>query len=178
MKKKIMMLIFGLCLILPSIGLAAPDMKSNPNDCHYGKRDHFNHKNWEEMMKEREQKLYSWVDQYTPEKKDEWAKVLEERKELHKKWHSPEFKVKHEQWKKERMVKIQELQKQYDQGKITKEEFMKKAHGGKDFSHWKSFHDVEQAVKSKNDEKTAQLLNQLLEQNKQRNEMMKEIMSR
>ena len=35
-------------------------------------------------MAEREQKLLAWVDQYTPDKKAEWTKVLAEKKEIKK----------------------------------------------------------------------------------------------
>lgn len=184
MKRKIIFLVFGLLLILPNIGSATnpttdpskdQEMKC-PDDCP-GKHGHFMNKHWQEKMREREQQLSTWVDQYTPEKKEEWTKLLQERKALRDKWLSPEFASKREKWKQEKMTKMQELKKQYEEGKITKEELMKKAHGGKDFSHWKTYHELKKAVESKNDAQAKQLLNQLLEQYKQHNEMIKERMS-
>ena len=71
------------------------------------------------------------------------------------------------------MAKIKELKKQFDEGKITKEEFVQKAHGGKAMGNWKTFHELKTAVEAKNEKQSAELLNQLLEQSKQHNEKIK-----
>ncbi|WML44141.1 hypothetical protein [Neobacillus sp. PS3-40] len=187
MKKKVVMLAAGLFLLLPSFGMAngaTPDSKQEqkmnvPDDCRHGKHgDMMNKEEWQAKMKAREQQLLQWVDQYTPEKKAEWAKVTQEKNMLHEKWLSPEFAKQREQWKKEKMAEMQNLKKQYDEGKITKEELMKKAHGGKDMAHWKTFHDLKAAVESNNKQQVSQLLNQLLEQHKQHNQMVKEMLNR
>ncbi|MEC1521217.1 hypothetical protein P9D43_04075 [Neobacillus niacini] len=152
----------------------AEDKESEECDCE--KQEH-SHKNWQAKMAEREQNLLAWVDQYTPEKKSEWTKVLAEKKELRNKWLSPENAQKREKWKQEKMAKIQELKKQLDAGKITKEEFVQKAHGGKAMGNWKTYHDLKVAVETKNDQQAAALLNQLLEQSKQHNEKIKAMLA-
>ncbi|MDP4087514.1 MAG: hypothetical protein Q8934_23405, partial [Bacillota bacterium] len=129
-------------------------------------------------VKQKEQQLLLWVDQYTPEQKAEWVKVIQEEKTLRDKWLSPEFAKQRKQWKQEKMAKIQELKKQYDEGKITKEELMKKAHGGKDFAHWKTFHELKEAVEKKDSKEAKQLLNLMLQQHKEHNEMVKEMLNK
>jgi hypothetical protein len=150
------------------------DKESDECDCE--KQEH-SHKHWQAKMVEREQKLLAWVDQYTPDKKAEWTKVLAEKKELRTKWQSPENAQKLEKWKQEKMAKIQELKKQLDEGKITKEEFVQRAHGGKAMGPWKTFHELKAAVETKNDKRAAELLNQLLEQSKQHNEKIKAMLA-
>jgi hypothetical protein len=44
--------------------------------------------------------------------------------------------------------------------------------------HWKTFHDLEVAVEAKNNKHAAVLLNQLLEQYKQHNLMLKEMLKK
>lgn len=159
----------------------APDSQDKQEDkeaeeCDCEKQEH-SHKHWQAKMAEREQKLLAWVDQYTPDKKAEWTKVLAEKKELRNKWLSPENAQKREEWKQQKMAKIQELKKQLDEGKITKEEFVEKAHGGKAMGNWKTFHDLKAAVDAKNDKQSAELLNQLLEQSKQHNEKIKTMLA-
>lgn len=158
---------------LPDSGDKNGGQETEECDC---ENEEHNHKNWQEKMAEREQKLIGWVDQYTPDKKEEWTKVLAEKKELRNKWLSPENAEKREKWKQEKMSKIQELKKQLDEGKITKEEFVQKAHGGKAMGHWKTFHNLKTAVEAKNDKTAAELLNQLLEQSKQHNEKIKKML--
>lgn len=183
-QKKIFLLAAGFFLLMPSFGMATesiPNMKQEirdhgPEEYHNGKPGDMMNKSWQEKMKEREQQLLLWVDQYTPDQKAEWTKVIQEEKTLREKWLSPEFAKQREEWKKQKMAKMQELKKQYEEGKITKEELMKKAHGGKDFAHWKTFHDLEEAVNEKDTKEAKQLLNQLLEQHKQHNEMVKEML--
>lgn len=197
MKLRLTVLLFG--AIFAIHGLAAPangamldlegkhlekgpvtDSQNGENqaeECDCEQQEH-KHGDWQAKMAEREQKLLTWVDQYTPDKKTEWTQVLAEKKELRTKWLSPEFAEKREKWKQEKMVKIQDLKKQLERGKITKEEFVKQAHGGKNMSHWKTFHDLKGAVEAKNDQKAAELLNQLLEQSKQHNASMKEMMNK
>lgn len=151
--------------------------KKEAEECDCEKQEHV-HRDWQAQMSEREQKLLAWVDQYTPEKKAEWTKVLAEKKELRNKWLSPNLAQKRENWKQEKMAKIQELKKQLEEGKISKEEFVKQAHGGKMMGHWKTFHDLKDAVEAKNDQQAAALLNQLLEQSKQHNENLKEMINK
>jgi len=172
-------LIFTLALFLmPAAALANDTIpakhEAKPCDCKDGKGHHMNHKDWQAMMAEREQKLLGWVSQYTPEKKAEWSRVLKEKKDLRTQWMSPENSSKREQWKKERIAKIEGLKKQFESGKITKEEFMKQAHGGKEMGHWKTFHELRIAVNKKDNKQAAILLNRLLEQTKQHNQLMKE----
>lgn len=194
-KMKRLIFILGLMLSMPGLALANDQIvekglmqadseskdsfngKNGAEECDCEKQEDI-HRNWQAKMAEREQKLLTWIDQYTPEKKAEWTKVLEEKKELRNKWLSPELAQKREQWKQEKMAKIQDLRKQLEEGKITKEEFVKQAHGGKNLGHWKTFHDLKTAVEAKNDKQAAQLLNHLLEQTKQHNEKMKEMINK
>jgi hypothetical protein len=193
MKKRMLIIVLGLLLAIPgwvSANVEVPDAngkqtekpvpgsqdKEDTEECDCEKQEHM-HKNWQAKMAEREQKLLAWVDQYTPDKKAEWTKVLAEKKELRNKWLSPENAEKREKWKQEKMSKIQELKKQLDEGKITKEEFVQKAHGGKAMGNWKTFHDLKAAVESKNDKTSAELLNQLLDQSKQHNEKIKAMLA-
>lgn len=184
------MLLLSLGLLLSAPGLAAANHTSVPDttnggqrekapcDCKEGSHHHMMHKDWQAKMAEREKMLLSWVDQYTPDKKGEWTTVLAEKKTLSNKWMSPENAGKREQWKKEKMAKIEELKKQFDAGKITKEEFIKQAHGGKEMSHWRTFHELRNAVEKKDNKKAAILLNQLLDQTKQHNEKIKGLLKK
>jgi hypothetical protein len=193
MKFRLLIMVLGLLFAMPgftSANVQTPDSSEKPaekrpesgsqekegdkdsEECDCEKQEH-SHKHWQAKMAEREQKLLAWVDQYTPDKKAEWTRVLAEKKELRTKWLSPENAEKREKWKQDKMAKIQELKKQLDEGKITKEEFVQKAHGGKAMGHWKTFHELKAAVEAKNDKQAAELLNQLLEQSKQHNEKIK-----
>lgn len=171
--------------MLPSFGMATgttPDSNKGvnlkgPDDCHHGKHGHMMEKEWLEKMKAREQQILTWVDQYTPEKKGEWTAVIQERNTLRDKWMSPENAIKREQWKKAKMAKMEDLKKQFEEGKITKEDLMKQVHGGRDVEHWKTYHDLTEAIAKKNNQEAAQLLNQMLKQHKQHNEFMKEKMN-
>ena len=160
----------------PVPGSQDKEADKGSEECDCEKQEH-SHKDWQAKTLEREQKLLVWVDQYTPDKKAEWTKVLAEKKELRTKWLSPENAQKREKWKQEKMAKIQELKKQLDEGKITKEEFVQKAHGGKAMGHWKTFHELKAAVEAKNYKQAADLLNQLLEQSKQHNEKIKAMLA-
>jgi hypothetical protein len=183
-KKKIFLFTAGLFLLMPSFGLATesvPNMKQEIRDhdqdkCHHEKHGDMLNKNWQEKIQAKEQQLLQWVDQYTPEKKAEWTKVVQEEKTLREKWLSPEFAKQRELWKKEKMAEMQELKKLYEEGKLTKEELISKAHGGKDFAHWKTFHELKEAVDEKDTEEVKQLLNQLLVQHKEHNEMVKQML--
>jgi hypothetical protein len=186
MKLKMLILITGLLLSVPGFATAnqsVPDTSNGeqrekaPCDCQEGKHHHM-HRDWQAKMAEREKMLLSWVGQYTPEKKAEWTKVLAEKRTLSNQWMSPEYAEKREQWKKEKMAKIDELKKQFDAGKITKEEFIKQAHGGKEMAHWKTFHELRIAVDKKDNKQAGLLLNQLLDQTKQRNEKIKELLKK
>lgn len=185
MKLKMLCLSLGLLLSIP--GLAAANTNNpeprdhegkTPCNCQEDRHHHMMHKDWQAKMAEREQLLLSWVDQYTPAKKGEWTKALEEKKALRNQWMSPEYAQKREQWKKDKQAKIEELKKQFKEGKLTKEEFIKKAHGGKDMAHWKTFHDLRIAVDKKDKKQAETLLNQLLEQFKQHNQRIKEMMKK
>ncbi len=177
MKIKLLFLLLAF-LIVPSYATANESVPVNqeekPCDCKEDNHHRMKHKDWQAMMAQREQKLLSWVNQYTPEKKAEWSKVLEERKNLRSQWMSPEYAAQREQWKKEKMAKMEELKKQLDEGKLTKEEFIKKAHGGKEMGHWKMFHELKIAIDKKDDKQAVILLNQLLNQTKQHNQLLKE----
>lgn len=187
MKLKKLFLALGLVLFIPGFAAANGDVTDSngkkqaeqPCDCQEGNQHHhMMQRDWQARIAEREQKLLTWVNQYTPDKKGEWTKVLEEKKTLRNKWLSPEFAGKREQWKKDKMAQMEELKKQLDEGKITKEEFIKKAHGGKDMGHWKSFHDLKLAIEAKDDKQSAVLLNQLLDQYKQHNISIKEMLNK
>jgi hypothetical protein len=188
MKLKMLFLSLGLLLSVPGMAAAAnhtgPDtvngeQREKPCDCKEDKQHHhMMHKDWQAKMAEREKMLLSWVDQYTPDKKEEWTKVIAEKKTLSKQWMSPENAAKREQWKKEKMAKIEELKKQFDAGKISKEEFIKQAHGGKEMSHWRTFHELRNAVEKKDNKQAEVLLNQLLDQTKQHNEKIKELLKK
>lgn len=197
MKLRLLMMVLGLLFAMPgftSANVQTPDSNGksaekspepgsqekegdkDSEECDCEKQEH-SHKHWQAKMAEREQKLLAWVDQYTPDKKAEWTKVLAEKKELRNKWLSPENAEKRENWKQEKMARIQELKKQLDEGKITKEEFVQKAHGGKAMGNWKTFHELKAAVEAKNDKQAKELLNQLLEQSKQHNEKIKAMLA-
>jgi hypothetical protein len=185
MKIKLLTLVLGLIFALPGFALAEnvkPDTKggvneNKPCDCHGEKRHHhMMHHDWQAKMAEREQKILTWVNQYTPDKKAEWEKVLSDKKTLHTKWMSPENAAKRDKWKEQKMAQMKDLTKQLEQGKITKEEFMKKVHGGKKMGHWRTFHDLEVAVEAKNDKHAAELLNQLLGQYKEHNQMLSDML--
>jgi hypothetical protein len=197
LKFRLLITFLGLLLAMPgfiSANVHTPDSSEKPaekrpvpgsqekegdkdsEECDCEKQEH-SHKHWQAKMLEREQKLLAWVDQYTPDKKAEWTKVLTEKKELRNKWLSPENAEKREKWKQEKMANIQELKKQLDEGKITKEEFVQKAHGGKTMGHWKTFHELKAAVEAKDDKQARELLNQLLEQSKQHNEKIKAMLA-
>jgi hypothetical protein len=182
MKKRMLIILLGLILAMPGFAIAnvqtpggsekpavpgsqEKDGEKETEECDCEKQEH-NHKDWQAKMAEREQKLLGWVDQFTPDKKAEWTKVLAEKKELRNKWLSPENSKKREEWKQEKMARIQELKKQLDEGKITKA-----------MGHWKTFHDLKTAVEAKNDKRAAELLNQLLEQSKQHNDKIKTMLA-
>lgn len=182
MKSKIACLLLGLFLAVPGLGKAnmVPDTTGKqlekPCDCEAEetKHEHGMHRDWQAKMAERQKQLLSSVEKYTPDKKKEWEAVLKERNALRTKWMSPENAGKREQWKKEKMQKMTELKKQLDEGKITKEEFIKKAHGEKDMMKWKTFHDLSLAVEKNDSKKAAETLNQLLLQFKEHNAKLKE----
>jgi len=187
MKFKLLLLSLGILMSVPGMAIAAPSTPDTSNgvqrekapcDCEENGHRNMMHKDWQAKMEERQKMLLSWVDQFTPEKKAEWTAVLAEKKTLRNQWMSPENAAKREQWKKEKMAKIVELKKQLDAGKITKEEFFKQAHGGKEMSHWKTFHELKMAVEKKDNKQAALLLNQLLEQSKQHNQKIKELLKK
>ena len=184
MKLKMLFLALGLLLSMP--GFAAANLSETkkgqegkaPCNCHEGKHHQMMHRDWQEKMAEREQKLNTWVSEYTPEKKAEWAKVLEEKNALRNQWMSDENAAKREKWKQEKMAQMDTLKKQLDEGKITKEEFITKAHGGKKMGHWKLYHDLEVAVEAKNKKHASVLLNQMLVEYKQHNEMLRSMLKK
>jgi hypothetical protein len=187
MKFKMLLLSLGLLLSVPGMAGANPTVPDTNNggqrekapcDCKEGREHHMMHKDWQAKMAEREKMLLSWVDQYTPDKKGEWTTVLAEKKTLSNQWMSPENAGKREQWKKEKMAKIEEIKKQFDAGKLTKEEFIKQAHGGKEMSHWRTFHELRNAVEKKDNKQAVLLLNQLLDQTKQHNQKIKELLKK
>ncbi|MEH7355746.1 hypothetical protein V7150_19645 [Neobacillus drentensis] len=182
MKLKLLFLTLALLLSVPGLTAANDslpvDHEEKPCDCKEGKQHQMMHKDWQALMKEREQKLLTWVDQYTPSKKAEWTQVLTEKKTLRNQWMSPENAAKREKWKKDRMVKMEELKKQFNEGKITKKEFMKQVHGGKKMEHWQTFRDLNMAIENKDDKKAVVLLNQLLNQMKEHNKMMKDMLKK
>lgn len=145
-------------------------------DCYEKRSHHMVDKNWHEEMQRKQQMLLKVVSKYTPEKKKEWEAVIKERNTLKEKWSGPQFDKKRQQWKKEKMAKIKELHQQYEEGKMTKKEFLKKVHSEKEMGNWKIYQDLKDTIKNHNDQKTAQLLNQLLDNFKQKNEMMKAAM--
>ncbi|TDK63242.1 hypothetical protein E2K98_07275 [Bacillus salipaludis] len=187
MKNKLFVLILGLFLAVPGLASAHKHIPVDHegHDIHKedccdkdNHRHHFMHGDWKAKMAAREGKILGWVNQYTPEKKEAWTKMFSEKKVLMMKWLSPQNAAKREQWKKERMEKMEKFRKQYDEGKITKEEFLKKVHGGKDMSHWQTYHEIEEAVAEKNNEEAKKYLNQLLEQYKAHNQMLKDLMAK
>ena len=184
MKLRNLVVVLALLLAIPSFNPAnaeVPDKvmqgENKDKECDCEQREH-SHKDWQAKMVEREKNLLTWVDQYTPDKKAEWTKVIEEKKDIRNKWLSPEFAEKREKWKQEKMAKIHDIKKQFEEGKLTKEEFVKKAHGGKDLGHFKTYHELKNAVAAKDEKQAAALLNQLLEQSKQHNEKMKEMLNK
>jgi hypothetical protein len=180
-KKKLIGLLMGLCLTMPGLAMAngeVPEAKckgmNNTEDCNK-KSDHTD-KNWQQSMKQKQQILLSLVNKFTPEKKKEWESVINERNKLMTKWSSPEFAEKRTKWKQDKKAKIEDLKKQYEEGKISKEQFYKNIHNNKEMGQWKIYQELRNSVKSQDDQKTAQLLNQLLTHFKQKNEMLKSAM--
>ncbi|WP_462409663.1 hypothetical protein [Neobacillus sp. Marseille-QA0830] len=178
---KRLLLIMALLISLPGIAGAEGSSNGETNEkpclnCSEEHRSHHKmmHKDWQAEQAKREQKLLAWVDQYTPDKKQEWTTVMAERKELRNQWMSPENATKREKWKTEKMAKMKELRKQLEEGKITKEEFIKQIHGGKGIEEWKSFHDLRLAVEKQDSAQATAILNQLLVQYKERNKMLRE----
>lgn len=177
---KTLFLSLGLFLMIPNLSLAVgvtTDMQQKQvkmvhKDFHDG-HHRMNDQQWQAKMKERESELLSLVSQYSPEKKQEWEKVIAEGKTLRTQWLSPEFSAKREQWKKEKIAKMQALKKAYEDGKITKDEFFAKIHGGQKMGNWKTYHDLKTAVANKNEQQIKSLLDQMLSQAKMRNEKMK-----
>lgn len=186
LKIKMLFLALGLLLSMPGFAAAnppGPDANGGQTDkapcnCQEGEHHHMMHRDWQAKMAEREQKLLTWVNQYSPDKKVEWTKVLNEKRALRSQWMAPENAAKRDKWRQEKMAQMDGLKKQLDEGKITKEEFVKKAHGEKGMGHWKVYHDLEVAVEAKNNKHAAVLLNQLLAQYKQHNQMLKEMMKK
>jgi hypothetical protein len=183
MKLRKLLFVLALLLAVPGLNSVNAEMsdkvkqgENEDKECDCEHQEDM-HKDWQAKMKEREKNLLTWVDQYTPDKKAEWTQVIEEKKALRNKWLSPEFAEKREMWKLEKMAKIQELKKQFEEGKLTKEEFVKKAHGRKDLGHFKTYHELKNAVAAKDEKQAATLLNQLLDQAKQHNDKMKEMMN-
>lgn len=181
MKTKILGLIMSVLLLGPAAASANGTIqKTNVDESKniHTSRDYLKmDKNWHERMKQKEQKLLGLVGVYTPQNKKEWAKVISERNSMREKWLSPQFAKKRAKWQKEKMAKIDALQKQYADGKLNKEEFMKKVHGSKALGNHNTYHELKEAVKNKNNKKAALLLNRLLVQYKQQNEIMKAAMN-
>lgn len=179
MKWKMLCLIAGLLFAVPGMAGAnemVPDThkgtkEAQPCDCQ--EKGHHT-KAWQEKVAERERLLLTWVEKYTPDKKQEWKQTLDEKKALRNEWLSSENAEKRERWKSERMAKMKELRQQLEEGKITKEEFIQKAHGGKDMGKWKSFHELKLAIEKNDDQQAAAILNQLLVQYKEHNAKFKE----
>ncbi|MCM3566905.1 hypothetical protein [Neobacillus mesonae] len=172
MKLKILLLALGLVFSTQGFAVAHGMAPDTDREHH-----HKMHKDWQAKIKAREQLLLTWVDQYTPEKKEEWTKALAEKKELHKQWMNPENAKKREQWKKEKVEKMKELKKLLEEGKITKEQFMKGVHGGKGMAHWKSFKDLKTAVDNKDDKQAKEILNKLLVHYQTHNAKMKKMLA-
>lgn len=178
-KKKQLGLALGLFLIMPQLVMAQePGIEGNgkqaekAGECKHG-HHHLNDQQYQQKWKEKEQKLLSLVDHYTPDKKAEWAQVMAERNKLHAKWLSPEFAKKREQWQKEKWTG---QKNPTGEGKGTKEEFFKKDHVGMKREHWKMYHQLKAAVKNNNDKEAAKILNQILTHYKHHNEMIKQAM--
>lgn len=177
---KIILMVLGLLLSIPSLSFAngteadvqSVKTKMVHKDCHEGNHSVSDLK-WQEKMKERDSQLLTWVNKYTPGKRQEWEQVITERKNLHEKWMSPEYAAKREQWKKMRIEKMEALKKAFEEGKISKEEFMAKVHHGKKMGAWKTYHELKTAVETKNDQKVKELLDQMLIHYKMHNEKMK-----
>ncbi|RDU38800.1 hypothetical protein DRW41_04370 [Neobacillus piezotolerans] len=83
------------------------------------------------MFRITDEEYIAWAEKFTPDKVAEWKEVLGKREQLNKRWLSPEMKAKREalqQKKENRRKEIMELRKQYESGKLTKEEYMKQAY--------------------------------------------------
>jgi len=170
-------------LIYPGFAAANGAVENSRQDvkdefkCGKGGCGHF------EVQRElREAEIIILAEKYTPEQAAEWKAIFIERKGLEAKWLSPEMKEKREAWKKERVKKlaeIKELKKQWAEGKLTREEYVKQAYEKMKRGNEKSMrgHEVYFRIKEaaeKNDAKqTATLLNELLEFHRQHNEKLK-----
>ncbi len=137
----------------------------NPERHHH----HHKHENWKQKELETEQKILGWVNQYTPDKKEEWTKVIAEKKRLRSQWMSEKNKEKREQWKKAKKDEFNKLITQLDEGKITKDEFIKKLHGEKRSVFWTTYRELEEAINNKNNAQVIKHLDQLLTLQKEHN---------
>lgn len=184
MKLRLLLVACGLIFSMPGFAAAnhhmMPDGFKPTHGEIQGERHHHmdHHHNWQAKMQEREQKILTWVDQYTPEKKAEWSQVFAERKTLMSQWLSPENKAKRDKWKEQKMAKWKEWKKLLDEGKISKEEFFKKTHKGMKMKYWQTYRDLEVAVQENDQIKAAKYLNQLLEQCKEHNVKMKDMLKK
>lgn len=180
-----MLLLVGLLVAVPGLSMAngmerdkVGEKSTVQKEAHHGSQpQHFRNKqNWEEKMKENDTLLLSWVNTYSPEKKQEWTKVIAEGKDLRAKWHSPEYAKQREQWKMKKMAQMESLKKSFEQGKITKEEFYSKLHGAGNMEFWITYHELKMAVEAKDQQKAKKLMDQMLVQYKMHNEKIKSMM--
>lgn len=113
-------------------GSAAATVKTPEKECPAcGHEKGEGHRQKAGMFRITDEEYVSWAEKYTPDKSAEWKEVLAERERLRKRWLSPEMAAKREAMQKEkedRRKEIMELKKQYESGKITKEEYLKKAY--------------------------------------------------
>ncbi|OCA81538.1 hypothetical protein A8F94_21940 [Bacillus sp. FJAT-27225] len=180
--------IVSLLLVLPSVA-AANTMVQNPeknhneteiHDCPMGR-----HSKERIPFEVKQAELQSWAETYTPDKAAEWRTVLAERNQLHEKWMSAEMAPRRESWKQEKQARIEEiksLRRQLEEGKMTREEFLKRVHEkmhGKGASKLKGhfiYPRLKAAVEKGDKKQAAQLLDDMLLFFKSHNERMAERM--
>ncbi|WP_156424275.1 hypothetical protein [Bacillus sp. FJAT-27445] len=129
-----------------------------------------------------DEEYMKWAEKYTPDKVGEWKAVLAERNQLKKRWLSPEMAAKREAFKKERHERHREmieLKKQLEDGKITREEYRKKAYEKMRNGMSRKMKgnalslNLRIAIEKDNSQQAALSMNELLDFFRQHNEVLK-----
>lgn len=185
MKKQLITGLLAFALAVPGAAAAKGFVSENHDHSRHmeGGKHYHSMEHCKGNMKGHESMLLSWVEKYTPEQKDRWKQAIDERKALYKQWKSPQFAQKRAKWKQARMAERENLKKQVEKGKISKEEMKQKILGKKQkffkmkHEQHRAFHDLKKAAKNNDAKQAKKLLNQLLGQMELHNKWMKEKMN-
>lgn len=121
-------------------------------------------------FEERKTELLAIVGKYSPETKGEWQEVIEERDKLKNQWLSPENEEARQTYMEKRQAEMQILRDQFVKGEITREEMRERMMEQKGSAENRGVYlDLKAAVDSGDKDKVGELLQQMLEQFKERN---------